>query len=193
MPLVLKFNYELFFSDLCEELKKAADDAIQRFLNDAKSGLKSNDQEIEPAVVDFVTESIHTACIFYAQSILRSYGRGKQMDKTNEYLQEYINSSLWNPAREKKPGAQIVGRPKGNYTNILGQTVYSTGEHEGQVTAINVGTVVQPSYSIQNAEKKLKQGLSENGYVMRIFKSYAQNFISNMDSSKYFYNEEVEA
>lgn len=189
--LVLRFNYEQFTNDFANEMIEAAQEAFDMFIKDAMSGLDTNDQEIKNAILDMGKEKISSSCIFYAQSILRSYGRGRQMDKNNEYLQEYINSSLWNPARERKPGAQIVGRPKGNYTNILGETAYSKGEREGQVTARNVGKVVKPTYSIQNAEKKLERGLSENGYVMRTLRKHTEKFFSSMNASKYFYNEEV--
>lgn len=189
--LVLRFNYQQFVNDFANEMVDAAQEAFNVFMKDAMSGLDSTDQELKDAVLYEAKQKISASCIFYAQSILRSYGRGRQMDKENEYLQEYINSSLWNPAREKKPGAQIVGRPQGNYTNILGQTVYSKGEMEGKVTAIPVGKVVKPTYSIQNAEKKLVRGLSENGYVMRILRRHTEKFFNSMNPANYFYNEEV--
>lgn len=189
--LVLKFDYIQFSNDLCNELVNGAQEAFEHFMKDALYGMRSKDQEVQDAILDMWQQRIKAQCVFYAQSILESFGRGRQMDETSEYLQDYINSSLWNPARERKAGAQIVGRPKGNYTNILGQTAYSTGEHEGQVTARNVGKVVQPTYSIQNAEKKLEQGFSENGYVMRALRKHAESFLSTMNPSKYFYNEDV--
>ena len=189
--LVLRFNHEKFANDFANEMVEAAREAFNVFMTDAMSGLDSTDQELKDAILDMGKEKISSSCIFYAQSILRSYGRGRQMDKSNEYLQDYMNSSLWNPAREKRPGAQIVGRPKGNYTNILGQTAYSTGEKEGKVTAIPVGNVVQPTYSIQNAEKKLERGLMENGYVYRIFRRHTNDFFSSMNPARYFYNDEV--
>lgn len=188
--LVLRFNYEQMIKDFCEELAKGADEAMQHFLNDAKSHLKAKDQEIESSIVDLASEKITTTCIFYARSILESYGRGNQMDMNNEYLSEYFgNVSLgWNPARKDK---RIVGRKEGYYTNFLGETAYSKGEKEGKVTSIPVGKVVPPSYSIQNAEKKLEQGIKSNGYVMRILKNHTEKFFSSMNPSKYFYNEEV--
>lgn len=189
--LILRFDYIQFSNDLCNELVDGAQEAFEHFMKDALYGMKSKDQEIQNAEIDAEKQHIKAQCIFYAQSILESFGRGRQMDKSSEYLSDYINSELWNPAREKKPGAQIVGRPQGSYTNILGQTVYSTGEHEGKVTARNVGKVVQPTYSIQNAEKKLERGFTENGYVMRILKKHTEKFFSEMNPSKYFYNEEV--
>lgn len=189
--LVLRFNHEQFANDFANEMVSAAQEAFDVFMKDAMSGLDTNDQEIKNAILDMGKGKISSSCIFYAQSILRSYGRGQAMDESNEYLQEYINSSFYNPARDKKPGAQIVGRPQGSYTNILGQTVYSSGEMEGKPTGRNVGKLIPPTYSIQNAEKKLARGLTENGYVMRILRRHTEKFFSAMNPSRYFYNEDV--
>lgn len=188
--LVLRFNYQKFYEDLLQAIADGANEAMQHFLNDAKSGLKAKDQELEPAVIDAEKNKIVATCVFYAQSILESYGRGRQMDMSNEYLSEYFgNTSLgWNPLRTDK---RIVGRKEGTYTNFLGETAYSKGEKAGVVTSINVGQVVPPSYGIQNAEKKLERGVSENGYVMRILKSHAEQFLQGFDPSNYFYNEDA--
>lgn len=189
--LVLRFNYQQFANDFANEMVDAAQEAFNVFMKDAMSGLDSTDQDLKDAVLDEAKQKISASCIFYAQSILRSYGRGRAMDESNEYLEEYINSSFYNPAREKKPGATIVGRPQGSYTNILGETVYSSGKMEGKPTGRDVGKLIPPTYSIQNAEKKLARGLSENGYVMRILRRHTDNFFGNMIPSNYFYNEEV--
>lgn len=191
MGIALRFNNTKFTNDYCNVLVEAAQEAFDSFMKDAMSGLDSNDQELKEAAIDMAKQKITASCIFYAQSILRSYGRGRAMDESNEYLSEYINSSLWNPAREKKPGAQIVGRPQGSYTNILGQTVYSTGEMEGKPTGRDVGYLVPPTYSIQNAERYLERGLSENGYVMRILRRKTEDFFEGLNPSSYFYYEEV--
>lgn len=189
--LVLRFNYTQFANDLCDELVKGAQEALDMFLKDALYGMKAKDQEVENAVLDMAKEKIKASVTFYAQSILESYGRGRAMDESNEYLEEYINSSLWNPAREKKPGAQIVGRPQGSYVNIRGENVYSKGEKEGKPTGRDVGYLVPPTYSIQNAEKKLERGMTENGYVMRILRSHTEQFLQSFNASNYFYNEDV--
>lgn len=189
MAMILKLDYQLLAQDLCGELAKGADEAMQHFLNDAKSDLKSNDQEIEPTVVDFAKNTISTACTFYAQSILSSYGRGSAMDMTNEYLAEYIgNKALgWNPVRT---GTQIVGRPEGPYTNIFGEEKVSKGRMKG-LNLEEMFPPQKPTYAIQNAEKRLKQGLEENGYVMRALRKYATLFFTTMNPAKYYRNEEV--
>lgn len=188
--LVLRFDYQRFYEDILQSIANGADEAMQHFLSDAKQNLKAKDQELEPAVIDAEKSKIVATCVFYAQSILESYGRGRQMDMSNEYLSEYFgNASLgWNPLRTDK---RIVGRKEGTYTNFLGETAYSTGEKAGVVTSINVGKVVPPSYGIQNAEKKLERGVSENGYVMRILKAHAEEFLQTFNPATYFYNEDV--
>lgn len=187
--LVLKFNYEKFTRDLCDKLIDAADESIQHFMNDAKSGLKSKDQKIDSAVLDFAKQKISTACVFYAHSILESYGRGTTMDMNNEFLDEYMASSLWNPLRHSKT---IVGREKGEYTNFFGEQATSEGRLAGKPIGYgHTSPNIVPSYSIQNAEKKLKQGLTENGYVMRALRRNTESFLSSINPADYFYNEEV--
>ena len=83
-----------------------------------------------------------------------------------------------------------MGRPKGEYTDFFGNEAFSTGSKAGQNMEIKFKPI-KPSYAIQNAEKKLKQGTQENGYVMRILRRHADGFFENLNASKYFYNEEV--
>lgn len=62
-------------------------------------------------------------------AILNEFGTGSLMDRSNPALSEYMNSWLWNPARE---GYEIVGRPEGWYVDFFGGTRYSSGSREGQ-------------------------------------------------------------
>ena len=187
--LVLKFDYESLAYDLCDALVSGVEESIQHFMSDAKTHLKSDDFETEKAIFDMAKKEITVTAIFYAKSILESYGRGSAMDMQNEYLSEYIgNKALgWNPLRT---GTTIVGRPKGEYTDFFGNEAFSTGSKAGQNMEIKFKPI-KPSYAIQNAEKKLKQGTQENGYVMRILRRHADGFFENLNASKYFYNEEV--
>lgn len=185
--MILRIDYESLAHDIDLAIAEGADEAIKHFLIDAKSGLKSDDQEIDSAFVDYAGQKITAACTFYAQSILTSYGRGSLMDWSNPYLDEYLqNRQLgWNPVRKD---TTIVGRPAGSYTNFFGEQKTSSGKMEG----LNVEYMVKPispSYAIQNAEKKLEAGLSENGYVMRILRKHIDSFFNSIDYSKYFYYE----
>lgn len=188
--LVLKFNSDAFLADLLKAIVEGANEAMERFVRIVKLNMKSDDFELEEPILDIAEKKIKQTCVFYAQAILESYGRGEQMDEFNPYLKEYFgNVALgWNPLRRDK---RIVGRKAGYYINFLGERAYSTGEYEGKVTSRYVGYVVQPSRAIQNAEKRLQEGLTENGFVMRALKAHTDEFLENMDSSKYFYNEET--
>lgn len=188
--LTLRFNNELLAKDVCAAIAAGATEAMERFLRMVKLNMKSNDFELEETIIDMASEKITKTCVFYAKAILESYGRGQQMDMFNPYLQEYFgNVALgWNPARK---GKKIVGRPKGTYINFLGETAYSTGEYEGKVTSRDVGYVVQPTRAIQNAEKRLEEGLRPSGFAMKTIQEHTQNFFDTFDSSKYFYNEEI--
>lgn len=191
---VLSFDYELLANDLCEHLLIGADEAINHFMSDAKLHLKSNDFEAEEAIFDMAKSRITAQCVFYAHSILESYGRGSKMDITNEALANYMSLSsssdgyVWNPDRQ---GFAISGRKEGWYTNFFGEDKYSKGTARGKNLESGFQKPIAPSFAIQNAEKKLNQGLSENGYVIKILRRYADDFIENLNASKYFYYKEV--
>lgn len=186
--LVLKFNYMQMAYDLCDTLVKGVDEAIQHFLSDAKQHLESEDQELQQVVFDMAANQITAAAVFYAHSILESYGTGSKMDITNEALENYIHDKTWwNPDRSR---FAIAGRRKGSYINIFGESVESKGRFRGREIE-NMISPRKPSFGIQNAEKKLNAGLQENGYVMRILRGYANEFFESLNTSKYFYNEEV--
>ncbi len=181
--LTLNFNLEAFKADLQVVLLNSANECMERFYNTAKRELKANDIVLEKAIYDDVSEHIIDKCIFYADAILESYGKGEQMDVNNPYLKEYIRSELWNPSRKQSVGASIVGRPAGDYTNIFGEKSTSSGLKEG----VPLGKVTKkPTYAIQNAERELKQ---ENGYVDRILSRHISNFLKT--TGKYFYNTKV--
>lgn len=175
--LVLNFNYNAFKEDLEDVLVQAANESMQRFYNEIRAELKSKDFSLSEAVIDKAEEYIYTQCIFYANSIMESYGTGIYMDESNPYLPEYKQSPLWNKLRKSNA---IVGRPAGEYINILGQQSYSTGSMAGIKMPFKGR---QPTYTIQNAEKHLK-----NGYVERIIERYITEFISG--AGKYFFNTE---
>lgn len=188
--LVLKFNWQRFAYDLCNALVYAADEAIEHFKQDAKKfGLKSDDVETESAFFDTGAERIFATCVFYAHSIVESYGTGSLMDMSNEALDHYMNSLFWNPGRKSKV---IAGRPEGPYLNIFGDVVVSSGKF-AERTIEDIVPAVKPNYAIQNAEKALDIGLKEGGYVMRILERHTDEFFSNIDTSKYFFNAEVNA
>jgi hypothetical protein len=56
------------------------------------------------------------------------WGTGSLMDESNPALENYRNSRMWNPRRHD---TIIRGRPKGQYTNIFGETKVSSGSMAG--------------------------------------------------------------
>ena len=172
----LKFDSKRLADDMCDMLIASADEIMEHFKHDAESKLKSTDFETIDAVYYEAQKIINAECIFHALSIMESYGTGSHMDMSNEYIQSYMESNLWNPART---GKEIVGRPKGEYINILGLEMYSKGRMEGKPIG-NPGR--KPTYAIQQAEQMLKDG----GYIGRILKYNTDEFFSRLNASKYF-------
>lgn len=185
--LVLRFNAEAMYSDLCKVLVSAANEIMEHFLKTAELHLKEKDAETEAAILDMAAGKISATCIFYARSILESYGTGSKMDITNPYLDEYMESIYWNPDRRR---FAISGRRAGAYVNIFGETVVSSGKYRGKEIE-DIVPAVAPSFAIQNAEKQLDRGLQEDGYAMRILKMRTDEFFETMNPSDYFYNEEI--
>lgn len=185
--LALKFNFEQLVYDLCDVLVVAADDIINKFMGDVGADLKSTDFEEEKAIFDMASKKILSGCVFYAHSILESYGRGSLMEIDDDILSNYMSSQYWNPERQSKT---IVGRREGIYTNIFGEQVYSKGNFKG-VYLEHIVPPKEPTRAIQNAEKRLYKITDGGGYGFRTLERYANEFFENLDTSKYFYNVEV--
>lgn len=103
-------------------------------------------------------------CKFYAQAILDSFGVGKYADTTSKYWEDYTKSIYYNPERAARNTTDILGRPKGTYTDIFGKTRESSGKSSGKPLPdplrFNDGTVLQSkpgSHSIQLAEAYVMQ------------------------------------
>lgn len=63
-----------------------------------------------------------------AWATMDEWGTGSLMDESNPALENYRNSRMWNPRRHD---TIIRGRPKGQYTNIFGETKVSSGSMAG--------------------------------------------------------------
>lgn len=190
--MILTFNDEAFFNDLLQVLKEAADECILRFYYDATSSSKhAQEVDLFKAEIDAAANMISAKCQFYANSIMESYGTGNLMETDNEFLQEYKNSEFWNPNRKLN---SIAGRPKGEYINIFGERVESEGSlsHLQDITQYMKDTYGidpnrPPKRYIQNAERKLSQGVN-GGYVDRTIERYISAFLEN--ATDYFYYKE---
>lgn len=106
--------------------------------------------------------------------IADSYGTGSLMLDNIPGFQEYRNDkNRWNSVRT---GKTIVGRPKGEYTDIFGNKRSSRGSMEGlDVEGLELWNgdkiePVSPSYALQDAEKFLYAT-----YLPRAYKLAIQN------------------
>lgn len=154
-------------------IRKAADQTIKEIYDDIQQRMKTTEgkNELEILSEDEAT-IIKRAVRGYARAIIDSYGTGSKMDIEDEFWTEYKNSSLFNPSRNDK---EIVGRPKGKYTNIFGETQTSSGKMDG----INVEKYVKPkkpSRAFQLAEIWLLNG----GRVEEILTQYITDWVKGM-------------
>lgn len=107
---------------------------------------------------------------FYADAIVESYGTGSLAD-TGEYSfwKEYASqkgANGFNPSRTTK---YIVGRPRGSYSDLWGKRHSTWGSAEGvnlegrsyRDSTGRLKTIypIKPNYAIQNAEKRLGNGV----------------------------------
>lgn len=172
----LSLDYERMSIDFKNMIIDVANKSADDFWKEAKSGLKfSDDTEMKKAELE-IKGHISSKVIFNALAILESYGTGSKMDKSNPALNEYFQSKFINPLRQ---GYEIVGREYGPYTDIFGREVVSSGTMAGS-SVENIFPAKEPSYSIQNAEKWLKQG----GRINRLLNDKIKVFFSK--SGKYF-------
>ena len=105
--------------------------------------------------------------------IADSYGTGSLMLDNIPGFQEYRNSKNWNPVRT---GKTIVGRTKGEYTDVFGNKRSSRGSMAGldiERLVIRIGDKIEtesPSYALQDAENFLYAT-----YLPRAYKLAVQN------------------
>ena len=172
----LSLDYERMSIDFKNMIIDVANKSADDFWKDAKSGLKfSNDSEMQKAELESKGH-ITARVIFNALAILESYGTGSKMDRFNIALKNYFQSKYINRLRQ---GYEIVGREPGDYTDIFDRPMVSSGSMAGSGIE-HIFPAKEPSYSIQNAEKWLKQG----GRINRLLNDKIKLFFSK--SGKYF-------
>lgn len=147
---MLKFNSTACFEALKTEIKIAIVKLQKIFLEEAKSGMRTPEgaESLELWNIEELTNYFSAQIIGGAYAVMDNYGTGSKMSlEENPALDDYKNSELWNPARK---GDGIVGRPKGSYTNIFGETQYSSGRKEGELLEIKYPPS-PPSFAIETA------------------------------------------
>lgn len=193
MAVSLTFDAEGCVRALVQHLVKVADILIKEFYNDATRSLSAEgkaDSEVLNAIYDAGTQKIEATCKFYAQAIMESFGTGLYADRSSDsYWNEYAyKSDFWNPERK---GQAIVGRPKGEYTNIYGVKETSTGRNRGKLVEgyedKNGDTIwlsKQGTHSIQTAEAWLIRDKTDTKVERRV-KMEVEKFLST-EASKFF-------
>lgn len=147
---------------LKQEMLSAANDCMDYVLQEIRGGMNTVEgaADVDDGTIMQLKDMISGQVISGVHAILDSFGTGSKMDKTNPTLSNYMSSEYWNPARV---GYTIVGRPKGSYTDIFGETHISSGKMQGKNIEGFVEPI-EPSYAIQWAEQKIKE---PNGYIQR--------------------------
>lgn len=151
----LKFNSAKAIDGFKTAILKATDRILEEYYDEIYSKMKTQKAKEGLTKMSETEENlIRIKIIGDANAIMDSYGTGSTMDKNNPYLQEYMNSELWNDLRQ---GYAIVGRAEGEYTNIYGDTAYSSGKMAGSDVEYITHTR-KPSYAFQNAEIWIENG-----------------------------------
>lgn len=132
------------------------------FLEEAKSMMRTPDgaESLELWDIDELENYFSAKIIGGAYAVMDNYGTGSKMAlEENPALDDYRNSELWNPARKSEG---IVGRPRGGYVNIFGETQYSQGKMEGE-SLEKTYPPQPPSFAIETALRWLaRDGTIEN-------------------------------
>lgn len=147
------------FRDYFEAMSECIDKLMEQYYNEVIGAMhtEAGRSDVKKERLDeFEKHLLIRKIIGGAHSILDSWGTGTLMDTSNPALNEYLSSAYYNPSRPFTPGAPITGRPEGEYTNIFGETEYSTGAMEGLNLEINPNipiTARSPSGAFQDADK----------------------------------------
>lgn len=132
MPKTLHLNTEAIKADYTEAMQKALDEISYGYFNSVVSSMRTSSGSGDVTVEsEDKGDRLIRQIIGGAFAVLDSWGSGSLMATDNPALQDYMNSDLWNPARPKTPGAPITGRPQGEYTDVFGESAYSSGAMEG--------------------------------------------------------------
>lgn len=174
----LRFNRTKAMSGYRRAIRKAADQLLTELYDEIYNKMSTSEGKSDIERMTANEEKLFKRMVIgYAHAIMDSYGTGSKMDTHyNEGLEEYRKSSLYNPSRS---GKTIVGRPKGSYTNIFGETVTSTGKREGK-SVEGFYEPQAPSYAFQRAETWFFKG----NRVNEVLTYHINEYIKGM--SQYF-------
>jgi len=180
--MVLRFDVDACMKALLEKIIQLADALIDEMYADSTQGMKDPEKKsIDKEYAQYAEGVIKAQIVYGALAIMRSYGTGSAMDTTNPYLQDYMSSHWWNPVRKT---TEIVGRPAGEYINILGQKAVSSGRMEGRSLEEKFPPI-QPTNGISRMEQRYirNQYTKVDSEFQRVVKEFLEN-----EMHKFFYN-----
>lgn len=130
-------------------------------------------------------ESIISACILASgqKAWILEFGKGSLMDPDNPFLQDYIKGDIFYRERLNQNMA-ILGRPKGEYSDLDGNKFFSAGKLEC-VNIENIDALHQP-LPAHHIIKNILHGDNHNGliYQMNIeLKNVFQSAVHKLVSS----------
>jgi hypothetical protein len=143
--------------DYIKAVSRCCDELLEEYFQEIRFQMRSpsgKDDLDAKSMDDLQAGMLRRQVIGGAWAIIDSWGMGSKMDKSNPFLAEYMDSSLFNPLRS---GYEIVGRPPGSYVNIFGETTESSGSMAGS----SVESFIQPrepSKAFQQAWQWFKKG-----------------------------------
>jgi hypothetical protein len=158
----VRFDTNAAIADLKRNLLAAMVQLQDELLRETQAGMRDRehaDSWYEGDVTE-VAGIIAAEVVGGAWAAMDEHGRGSLMDgpTDNPALDEYRASSLWNPLRT---GNAIVGRPKGEYETIFGETRYSSGRNAGKNLEMVPSGKFRPklpSHALQTAMRWMEQG-----------------------------------
>lgn len=180
--MALRFNMNGLTNEILEKLEEQLNYALIAWRTEVLDGLKHPFYGMdEKPYVEYTIEKGSKKIIAYLKAntyvLADSYGTGSLMLSDNPGLAEYKKSEYWN--RGYRRGKTIVGRPKGDYTDVFGRKRHSEGSLAGKPLegrkfygkhSIKEYVIqpTPPSYAVQQAEEWLYQTYLPNAYKLAI-------------------------
>lgn len=164
MAKLLHLNSSAIYADYVSAMEKCIDSLLDIYYEEVYSALATSAGRNDLEKIKLSGEEykmLKRQLVGGPHAIMDSFGTGSLMDTSNPSFDDYAGGESYNPARERRPGAPITGRPEGQYTNIFGETEYSSGRLEGANLEKFPGSPIKPkapSYAFQNAEKWFMAG-----------------------------------
>ena len=190
--MALRIDKKGLANEILDKLKIELDSVFEIWEKEVYSKLKYQTFRDNAIVESYLIKETNKIIAYLkanTYTLADSYGTGSLMLSNNPGFQSYKNSNRWNRART---GKTIVGRPRGSYKDIFGNTRKSLGTMEGvpieglekwhrRIVEDNSSSEltiepVSPSYALQDAEKFLYSTYLPNAYKLAI---------KNINFSKY--------